>query len=361
MIYEVLVVLVQIAVAIGVIVWVIRKIRGRNRKKRSTAWYLKIALSREEGVSNIFLLLAFLFFGMLLQTLNQNFGSPIAIQEIVLITAVIGIAATYMLRAIYLLPFSLIAVVCWWVIEMVDLVKDKKIGYVVILSGLGLVVLLFYMIGQSHEINNRFKRIAVVYSVLGLVGTVIVMFVLSTQIGLSFLQAGLKDSSVFGAWQISISLLVLIAALLVFSGYVLTKRLTSIYEVLAIAVLAILYIAILFIPEGALVLSGRGSLFGFVGGGDLTSTGVLWAALFNALTFALLVGIIFAGYRQKEVWMINLGAVLLFIFVFMKYFDWFFTFLDKSVFFITAGVLLLLLGWGMEKGRRYLISTTESV
>ena len=366
MVFRILIALVQVIVVIGVIVWIVRKIRGRSHKKRSSTWYLEIALSKEEGLSNLFLLLAFLFFGMLLQTLNQNFGSPVSIQSVVMVTAVIGIIGTYLLRAIYLLPVSLIGVVSWWVIEMADLLSDKKIGYVGILTGLGLITLLFYIIGQNHEIRSQFKRVAVVYSVFGLVGTAGLMFILSTQAGLVFLQSGLKDASVFGVWQIAVSLLVLIVAVLAASGYALSKRLTSIYEVLAIAVLAVLFIALPFIPEGGLLSSGRSygdiidTVLGFSGASALSSTGVIWAAMFNGLTFALLVGIIFAGYRQKEVWMINLGAIFLFLFVIMKYFDWFFTFLDKSVFFITAGMLLLLLGWGMEKGRRYLISATES-
>jgi len=45
--------------------------------------------------------------------------------------------------------------------------------------------------------------------------------------------------------------------------------------------------------------------------------------------------------------------------IFVKYFDWFFTFLDKSVFFISAGVLLFVVGWLMEKGRRYMLAEIE--
>jgi uncharacterized membrane protein len=41
----------------------------------------------------------------------------------------------------------------------------------------------------------------------------------------------------------------------------------------------------------------------------------------------------------------------------VKYFDWFFKFMDKSVFFIVAGIMLFAIGWAMERGRRYLAQT----
>ena len=88
MVFGILIALVQIIVVIGVIVWIVRKIRGRSHKKGSSVWYLEISLSKEEGLSNLFLLLSFLFFGTLLQTLNQNFGSPVSIQGVVMVTAI---------------------------------------------------------------------------------------------------------------------------------------------------------------------------------------------------------------------------------------------------------------------------------
>jgi len=65
------------------------------------------------------------------------------------------------------------------------------------------------------------------------------------------------------------------------------------------------------------------------------------------------------GYLKRENWLINLGAFFIFILIFVKYFDWFFAFLDKSIFFISAGILLFVVGWFMEKGRRYLLSTIK--
>ena len=65
------------------------------------------------------------------------------------------------------------------------------------------------------------------------------------------------------------------------------------------------------------------------------------------------------GYKLHEIWKINLGILGLFVFVLIKYFDWFFSFMEKSLFFITAGIIVLGIGFFMEKGRRYMISQLE--
>ena len=66
------------------------------------------------------------------------------------------------------------------------------------------------------------------------------------------------------------------------------------------------------------------------------------------------------GYVKKEKWLINLGAAFLFMLIIVKYFDWFFTFLDKSIFFIGAGILLFIVGWLMEKGRRNILQNIST-
>ncbi len=95
----------------------------------------------------------------------------------------------------------------------------------------------------------------------------------------------------------------------------------------------------------------------FVGGLELTGPALLWSFMFNFLTFLLYLGTILFGYKLKSTGIINVGAVFLFLFIISKYFDWFYSSLDKGLFFILAGVILLVVGWAMEKGRQVLISS----
>ncbi|MDD5013065.1 MAG: hypothetical protein PHD93_01545, partial [Candidatus Pacebacteria bacterium] len=90
---------------------------------------------------------------------------------------------------------------------------------------------------------------------------------------------------------------------------------------------------------------------------ELTGPALLWSFMFNFLTFLLYLGTILFGYKLKSTGIINIGAIFLFLFIISKYFDWFYSSLDKGLFFILAGVILLVVGWGMEKGRQVLISS----
>jgi uncharacterized membrane protein len=82
----------------------------------------------------------------------------------------------------------------------------------------------------------------------------------------------------------------------------------------------------------------------------------LFTLIYNIAIFLELFGLIYLGYMRGETWLINFGALFLFLLIIAKYFDWFFTFLDKSIFFIGAGILFFVVGWIMERGRRYMIS-----
>lgn len=95
----------------------------------------------------------------------------------------------------------------------------------------------------------------------------------------------------------------------------------------------------------------------FAGGVELTGPALLWSFVFNFLTFLLYLGTILFGYKLKSTGIINVGAIFLFLFIISKYFDWFYSSLDKGLFFILAGVILLVVGWAMEKGRQVLISS----
>ena len=98
----------------------------------------------------------------------------------------------------------------------------------------------------------------------------------------------------------------------------------------------------------------------FVKYNELSGLGIFWAIIFNIILFLEIIGILFLGYFNKKHLFINISLAFTFIFIFVKYFDWFFTFLDKSIFFIGAGILLFVVGWFMEKGRRYMLRNIKS-
>lgn len=81
--------------------------------------------------------------------------------------------------------------------------------------------------------------------------------------------------------------------------------------------------------------------------------------ILTAIALANIVIMIFKGFYYQNNALINIGAFFMFIFIFFKYFDWFYSFMDKSIFFLIAGAMLFILGFFMEKGRRYMLSNIK--
>ncbi|HWI60575.1 MAG TPA: hypothetical protein VNT75_01915, partial [Symbiobacteriaceae bacterium] len=74
--------------------------------------------------------------------------------------------------------------------------------------------------------------------------------------------------------------------------------------------------------------------------------------LFNLLLFAGTVGFTVLGVRQRNQLVVNLGLAAFLVHVLTRYFDLFFSAMNKSLFFVLGGILLLGGGWLLERNRR---------
>jgi len=341
---------------------------ARKRRKEGVSlaedknWYLRIAFSREDLVSQFFFLFSLIFLGLALLALNRKLSDPLDWQTIVFFTSLIGIAGAYYFKVIYTLAFSLAGVLTWWSAQAMEWITNTDIKTTAILTGLMFIGLLFYLAGHLHEKELKWKRFSLVYLLTGLIAVTGGLFFLSTKPGLHSLEEMTRGISFFGSWQISLSLLLLICAVVGVIIYTLKKKSISIFEASAIIILLVLFGSLALLPEQNFFPQLRG-YFNFLFPGNrinLTNSGILWAIIFNAFIFLELVGIIFSGYLKREGWLINLGALFLFILIIVKYFDWFFTFINKGLFFIGAGILLFVVGWFMERARRKMISAVKS-
>ncbi|HEY3366039.1 MAG TPA: DUF2157 domain-containing protein [Symbiobacteriaceae bacterium] len=73
---------------------------------------------------------------------------------------------------------------------------------------------------------------------------------------------------------------------------------------------------------------------------------------FNLLLFFGTVGLIALGVGRRSAWIVNLGLVIFIIHVLTRYFDFFFSAMSRSGFFMVGGILLLGGGWLLERNRR---------
>lgn len=346
-------------VIIGLIVFFARRRKKSGHPATDKEWYLQVALSKEDAVSQFFLLLAVFFLGVTLLSFNKDLGGPLSWRTILFITSVLSLVSAYYLKALYSLAFGLIAISSWWGAQAVEWIQGKDIASSAIFVGFAFIALLFYLLGHLHEREIRWKRFALVYLILGIISITGALFFFSSKTGLSVLGEMIKGVSFFGSWQITLSLLVLLVSLIGVALYTFTQKLVSPFEFLAVLLLTLLFGAIALLPQQSMFLQAGNSYSFYSGGQELSSSGVLWAIIFNFAVFFELLGLIFSGYLRRETWLINLGALFLFLLIIVKYFDWFFAFLDKSIFFIGAGILLFAVGWFMEKSRRMMISNIK--
>lgn len=100
-------------------------------------------------------------------------------------------------------------------------------------------------------------------------------------------------------------------------------------------------------------------VFGHLLGLELSDSGWLWGAFSCLSLFLLNLGMIRTGLvTGREGW-INLGMTFIFLNIFTRYFLLFGTMLEGGVFFIVTGLLVLGLGWYLERKRRVLVGAVR--
>ncbi len=317
------------------------KKRG-NHPATNKEWYTQFALSKEDWVSQNFLLLSFFFLGVTLQALNKNLGDLFSWQIILLITSLAGLICAYWLKTSYVLFFSLLVLMSWWIAQATQWIEGQGVTISAIFAGLSFIAILFYVIGRMHDKKINYKRFGFAYSSIGVLSVTIALYLLSTQAGISFFEEMTRGVSFLNSNYLTYSLFTILALLFGATLWATIQKL-----IFPIEMMMIFALICLFGVTGLLTATDQISI---------SAMRELFTLIYNIAIFLELFGLIYLGYMRGETWLINFGALFLFLLIIAKYFDWFFTFLDKSIFFIGAGILFFVVGWIMERGRRYMIS-----
>jgi len=81
----------------------------------------------------------------------------------------------------------------------------------------------------------------------------------------------------------------------------------------------------------------------------------------NILFLAGVLWLLYTAYKLQEIWRLNLSILALFIFVLVRYFDWVAqTELNRSLFFLSLGVVFLITGWVLERVRRNILASIDN-
>ncbi len=335
-------------------------LRQKHRERRELNdhnWYLQMSLSHKDALGQWFLVLGSLALANMVYAANNNLGEIFSWRLVLLISALIFGIVAYFGRSVYCAVIGIVGVLIWWMAQTAFWQIKSNTNYSAVIAtpaGLMWLAILLYAAGFWQMRKTAWKRFGAAYVTIGLLLANCLLFIFSTESGLNALEEMTARGGVFDAWQNLIALLVVasLSAAAIIRGRI-SKTLIK-GEAFFAAVLFLIFGLLLVALPGQSLLTDN-----YYDARQLTAAGLFWAAVFNfALLFEIL-GVIFAGYWRREMWMINFGAVLLIIFTAVKYFDWFFKFMDKSVFFIVAGIMLFVIGWAMERGRRYLAQAIQ--
>jgi len=87
-----------------------------------------------------------------------------------------------------------------------------------------------------------------------------------------------------------------------------------------------------------------------------SGTGGVYPLLFTLLLGGSALGLVWAGYHREDVRLVTMGFSWLGLLIIVRYFDWFWSLLDRSLFFMIGGVILVGGGIWLERKRRHLKS-----
>ncbi len=91
------------------------------------------------------------------------------------------------------------------------------------------------------------------------------------------------------------------------------------------------------------------------------SAELLRIILSNALFLAAIFGILYLSINKlQNAWLLNSAMAFLVLYIFCRYFDTFFSIMDRSLFFVLGGILLMIIGAIAERKRRNLLEAMRA-
>lgn len=196
--------------------------------------------------------------------------------------------------------------------------------------------ILLFGIGNLHHLSDNLKAIARIYKIAGIKIAMLALFLLtfrffSGHYAAFNIREGLEFSSQFTTGFVILSILSIIFTVisLFFNP---SKSETLILESSIALGLSVIALVFFFYPA---------------------STNI-YVILFNLILMGCIIMILFIGYNREDMKLVNLGMFYLWVLIVVRYFDFFWKLLPRSVFFMVGGFILVLGSITLETKRRHL-------
>ncbi|MFH1684070.1 MAG: DUF2157 domain-containing protein [Candidatus Margulisiibacteriota bacterium] len=201
---------------------------------------------------------------------------------------------------------------------------------------------LLFAIGGLHYFSEKLKEVARTYRIVSIQVGMLCLFLLSFRFfsgvyeyygdKLYNIRAGLQISPDFIAWLTFFAVLAIIFSVinLFFNP---PKTDTALLEgSISLGLLGIALIFFFYPP----------------------ATTNIYVLLFNLILAGIVFALLYVGYQREDIKLINIGMAYLAILVIVRYFDFFWGLLPRSIFFMVGGLILILGGIALETKRREL-------
>ncbi len=199
---------------------------------------------------------------------------------------------------------------------------------IIVISGI-----MLFGLGGLHYAKDKLKGIARVYRLFGLQISLLITFLLSMNFVYSIFDRSTTSipSSVASNWVIMFGTIALLLSLAnIFLNFAKNK----------------LFVVENGINIGLLVLV----LFTFFFIGPTSSQA--FHVIFNIVFVVIIIAILYIGYQNMDITVVNKGLAYASLFIGVKYFEWFWDTFNPYLFFMVGGLILILGGIALEKKRR---------
>ena len=193
--------------------------------------------------------------------------------------------------------------------------------------------IMLFAIGGLHYLSNQFKQIARTYRIVSLQVLMVSLFLLTfdgfSKVSSNFISEWFNRTP----YQILVGVVMfsIILIIVTITNWFLNKSesLSNYEGPISIGLIGLILIFFFYPSETS-----------------------IYVLIFNLLFTGLTLLFLYLGYNREEIKLVNLGIFWLAVFLVAKYFDWFWNLLEKSVFFIAGGLILVIGGIVLEKNRR---------